>query len=120
MLAELRSLGPPVEAVYGNADERLLQETLPASRIVEVDWARIGIVHEAGPAAGRETRLLKRFPDCEAVVYGHTHLPQAQRVEGVWILNPGSPTERRSASARSLLLLEIAGKKLEPKLVSLR
>jgi putative phosphoesterase len=118
-LAELRALGPPVEAVYGNADERALKETLPAERIVEVGQARIGMVHIPGPAADRERRLLGRFPGCEAVVYGHTHLPQVERVAGAWILNPGSPTERRRGRSRSLLLLDLAGRKLEPRLVTL-
>jgi predicted phosphodiesterase len=53
------------------------------------------------------------------VIYGHTHVPQAERVAGVWILNPGSPTERRRAASRSMLLLEIHGRKLEPALVAL-
>ena len=78
-------------------DEPALQETLPRERVVEVDGARIGMVHIAGPRAGREERLVARFPGCDAVVYGHTHVPQAERVGDVWILNPGSPTERRAS-----------------------
>ena len=53
------------------------------------------MVHIPGPAAGREERLLRRFPGCEAVLFGHTHLPLVERHGGVWLLNPGSPTERR-------------------------
>jgi len=34
----------------------------------------------------------------------------------VWILNPGSPTERRRASARAMLLLEVEAARLEPRL----
>jgi hypothetical protein len=75
--------------------------------VVEVEGARIGMTHVAGPARGREARLAVAFPGCEAVVYGHTHVPQAERVAGVWILNPGSPTERRRAPARSMLELDI-------------
>jgi uncharacterized protein len=52
-------------------------------------------------------------------VYGHSHLPQLERAAGVWILNPGSPTQRRRAPVRSLIVLEIAGKKLRPRLVEL-
>ena len=55
------------------------------------------MVHIPGPRAGREARLVARFPGCDAVVYGHTHVPQVERFGGVWILNPGSPTERRRA-----------------------
>ena len=118
-LEELRALGPPVEAVWGNADETLLRSSLPKQRIVAVEQVRIGLVHVPGPRAGREARLLARFPGCDAVVYGHTHLPQVERFEGTWILNPGSPTERRRAPARSLLLLDVLGKRLTPRLVTL-
>jgi uncharacterized protein len=118
-LEELRALGPPVEAVYGNADEVVLRGLLPESRVVEVEEARIGMVHDAGPRAARETRLAARFPGADAVVYGHTHVPQAERVRGVWFLNPGSPTERRRSPSRSMLLLDVRARRLEPQLVTL-
>ena len=75
-----------------------LKETLPKQRVVEVGGLRIGMVHDAGPRAAREARLAARFEDCEAVVYGHTHVPQVERFQHLWVLNPGSPTERRSAA----------------------
>jgi putative phosphoesterase len=120
VLEELRSLGPPVEAVFGNTDEPALRELLPKQRVVEVGEARIGMVHAPGPAAGRDARLRGRFPGCDAIVYGHTHVPQAERVGGVWILNPGSPTERRRAPARSMLMLDVVRIRLRPVLVTLR
>jgi uncharacterized protein len=119
VLDELRALGPPVEAVWGNMDEPQLKATLPRERVAEAGRARIGIVHVPGPRAGREERLLRRFRGCDAVVYGHTHLPQVERHGDAWILNPGSPTERRRAAAHSMLLLHVAGGRLEPELVEL-
>jgi uncharacterized protein len=117
-LDELRELGPPVEAVSGNMDEPALKAVLPKEHVAEVAGVRIGMAHVPGPRAGREERLRRRFPGCDAVVYGHTHVPQVERHEGVWILNPGSPTERRSAPGHSMLLLRIAGGALEPELVA--
>jgi uncharacterized protein len=118
-LEELLALGPPVEAVYGNMDEPALKALLPKERIVEAGEARIGMVHIPGPRAGREARLLARFPGCDAIVYGHTHVPEAERHNGVWILNPGSPTERRSAPVRTMLELVVTARNLAPTLVSL-
>jgi putative phosphoesterase len=100
-------------------DESALKESLPRERIVDVEDAHIGLVHIPGPAVGREARLSARFPNCEAVVYGHTHVPQAERFGGVWMLNPGSPTERRRAATRSMLLLDVEGKMLRPRVVPL-
>ena len=108
MLRELEGYAP-VAAVVGNMDEPALQEALPERRVIELDGARIGLVHIPGPRAGREERLLSSFPGCDAVVYGHTHLPQLERHRsGVWILNPGSPTERRRAAFRSMLVVKTA------------
>jgi putative phosphoesterase len=118
VLEDLRGLGP-VEAVYGNMDEAELRESLPKERVVEVSGARIGLVHIPGPAAGREARLVARFPGCDAVVYGHTHIPQVERFGDVWILNPGSPTERRRGPVHSMLVLDVAGAEIRPELVTL-
>src|SRR5688500_8811324 len=75
VLEELERLAP-VEAVAGNMDEPALLAALPERRVVEVDGARVGIVHAPGPAVGRGERLVAAFPDCHAVIYGHTHLPE--------------------------------------------
>ena len=119
VLEDLQALGPPVEGVCGNMDEPALKELLPPERVVDAGEARIGIVHVPGPAAGREARLAARFPDCQAVVYGHTHVPQVERFQHLWILNPGSPTERRSAPVHSMLVLEIRRGRITPELVTL-
>ncbi|MCW2963696.1 MAG: metallophosphoesterase family protein [Actinomycetia bacterium] len=118
-LDELRALGPPIEAVYGNMDEPDLKTSLPKERVVEAEGVRIGLVHIPGPRVGRDARLLARFPGCDAIVFGHTHVPQVEQYEGVWILNPGSPTERRSAPARTMLELVASSGDLAPTLVSL-
>jgi uncharacterized protein len=118
-LEELRSLGPPVEGVHGNMDEPGLKEALPRERVVEAGETRIGMLHIPGPAAGREARLAARFPDCQAVVYGHTHVPHVEQFQHLWVLNPGSPTERRTAPVRSMLILQIRSGRITPELVTL-
>ena len=113
-LDELRAFAP-VEGVYGNMDDATLRAMLPERQVLDVDGARIGVVHSGGPRAGREERLRGWFPGCAAIVYGHTHVPQVERSGGGWILNPGSPTERRRSPLRSLIVLD----ELEPRLVEL-
>jgi putative phosphoesterase len=118
-LEELRALGPAVTGVQGNMDEPALKAALPRQRVVEVEGVRIGLLHDAGPRVGREARLAARFPECEAVVYGHTHVPQAERFQHLWVLNPGSPTERRSAPVHSMLVLSVRGRRITPELITL-
>jgi uncharacterized protein len=102
---ELRRLAPLV-GVVGNMDEPDLRSLLPPKLVVEVEGVRIGMVHDAGPALGRAARLVEAFPGCDAVVYGHTHVPEATKLDDVWVLNPGSPTERRSAPHHAMIGLE--------------
>jgi len=118
-LDELRATGRPVEAVFGNMDEPALKESLPKQHVVEVEGARIGMVHIPGPAAGRAARLRAKFPGCNAVIYGHTHVPEVLRDAGIWILNPGSPTEKRKAPSHAMLVLEVEARRIEPRLVEL-
>lgn len=118
-LQALRALGPPVEAVHGNADEPALRELLALDLVLELEGVRVGMTHVPGPAVGRAERLLARFPGCAAVLYGHTHVPQVDRAGRTWLLNPGSPTERRRAPARTMLELLVAGGEIEPRLVTL-
>jgi putative phosphoesterase len=61
--------------------------------------------------------LVAAFAGCGAVVYGHTHLPEISQQAGVWLLNPGSPTERRGAPAHSMILLEVESGQIRPELV---
>jgi putative phosphoesterase len=100
-------------------DEASLKEALPKQRVVEVGGVRIGMLHDAGPRQRREARLAARFEDCEVVVYGHTHVPQVERFQHLWVLNPGSPTERRTSPTHSMIVLTIQGTRLMPELVTL-
>lgn len=116
---ELEALGPPVHAVHGNMDDAELRERLPETRVVDLGAFSVGMTHDPGPRSGREERLVRRFPGCAAVVYGHTHEPQLARMGDVWILNPGSPTERRRAPSHTMLMLEVSDDGIEPELIRL-
>lgn len=119
VLEDLAAVSPTLYGVHGNMDDVAVRARLPAQRVVEAGSVRIGMTHDAGPRAGRPERLVRRFPGCEAVVYGHTHLPEVSEHEGVWILNPGSPTERRRAPMHTMLVLEIADGRIAPELIEL-
>jgi putative phosphoesterase len=109
---ELRELAP-VDAVVGNMDEPELRSILPPKLVVEHEGVRIGLLHDAGPRLGRAERLVAAFPGCHAIVYGHTHVPEATQLRDVWILNPGSPTERRSAPRHGMITLAVASGRLD-------
>ena len=105
VLAELRGLCPVVLGVHGNVDDAELRRELPESLEVEIGGRTVAVLHDAGPAKGRLSRLRARFPDADAVVFGHSHLPLHETDGGFQIFNPGSPTERRRAPRPSMGLL---------------
>lgn len=102
----LGSLGPPVTAVRGNVDSAALTKRLPETAQATFDGHRLAVIHDAGPAKGRLARMRRRFPDAEAVVFGHSHLPLHESDDGFQIFNPGSPTERRRAPRHSFGIAE--------------
>jgi putative phosphoesterase len=119
VLRDLEAYGPVV-AVYGNVDDAEVRAALPVLATVPAEGARIGVVHDAGPATGRLARLRRRFPDADAVVFGHSHIPLHERApDGFQIFNPGSPTERRRAPAHTMGMLNAAGGRLEFELIAL-
>ena len=107
VLELLRSLGPPLHVISGNVDTEAVRRLVPARLQLELGGVRVGMVHIPGPAAGRFERLHAAFARCDAVIFGHTHMPEHEMRDGVQIFNPGSPTERRRAPARTMGLATI-------------
>ncbi|MDT9695809.1 metallophosphoesterase [Streptomyces sp. P17] len=82
--------------VYGNNDGPDLRARLSEVARADLGGLRFGVVHETGPAAGREIRCAARFPDLDVLVFGHSHIPwDTTAPTGLRLLNPGSPTDRR-------------------------
>ena len=111
VLEEIAAIGPPLHAVHGNVDEPPVLMRLPAARLVEAEGARIAMIHDAGAAAGRLERMRRRFPDADAVVFGHSHIPLHQQdADGAFqIFNPGSPTDRRREPRHTMGLAHVTG-----------
>jgi putative phosphoesterase len=109
VLRELERIGPPLACVHGNVDSAELRRLLPAERVVEAEGARIAILHDAGPRAGRIERMRRRFGErADIVVFGHSHLPLHEQLpDGFQIFNPGSPTERRRAPTHTMGLIRV-------------
>jgi putative phosphoesterase len=112
-LIEIEAIGTPVRAIVGNMDEWELRERLPDETELDLDGVKLALVHDGGPAAGRPARLRRRFPDADAVVFGHSHVPLHERGGGFQIFNPGSPTERRRSPAHSMGLARVQGGSIE-------
>jgi len=107
VLDELRGFAP-VHAVLGNNDAELFG-TLPETVEVEFDGVRVAMIHDSGARKGRAARMRRRFPDAAVVVYGHSHLPHHEVVDGVTYFNPASAGPRRFDYPTSVGYLEKRG-----------
>ena len=96
LLDECQRRARRLVGVYGNNDHGVLRDRLAEVARLEVEGIRFGVVHETGPARGREERCSARFGDLDVLVFGHSHIPWDTTTEsGLRLLNPGSPTDRR-------------------------
>jgi uncharacterized protein len=119
VLDELASLGPPLVGVHGNMDGFDVRAVRPARTVVGVEDAHVGLIHDAGPAQGRLARLRRAFPDADAVVFGHSHIPLLAEEGGFQIFNPGSPTDRRRQPRHTMGLARVDGGRIDFELVAL-
>ncbi|MFF9094987.1 metallophosphoesterase family protein [Streptomyces sp. NPDC014802] len=100
-------------AVYGNNDGPELRARLPEVARAELGGLRFGVVHETGPAQGREARCAARFRDLDVLVFGHSHIPwDTTAPGGLRLLNPGSPTDRRRQPHCTYLTATVADGRL--------
>ncbi|MFP7833798.1 metallophosphoesterase family protein [Marisediminicola sp. LYQ134] len=82
--------------VWGNNDGAELRARLPETARFAVEGVRFAVTHETGAREGRETRADLAFPDTDVLVFGHSHIPwDTTTPNGLRLLNPGSPTDRR-------------------------
>ena len=95
--------------VWGNNDGPELRRRLPEVAHVELGGLRFAVVHETGPATGREMRAERDHPDADVLVFGHSHVPwDTVSPRGLRLLNPGSPTDRRRQPVCTYLTLDVA------------
>ncbi len=101
----------PVKVVAGNMDRPSVREEWPLRDVVQVEDARIGLIHGWGPPQGLPLRVLEAFArdGVNCVVFGHSHVPYLEMEGGVLLFNPGTPTDTRFSSVRSLGILEVEG-----------
>jgi uncharacterized protein len=119
VLEELRGYGQVV-GVQGNADDVAVRMALSQRLDLDLDGAKVVVVHNGGPAAGRLERMRRRYPDADAVIFGHSHIPLHETgPDGFQIFNPGSPTEKRRAPTHTMGLARAKNERVEFELVDL-
>jgi putative phosphoesterase len=106
VLDDLRAIAP-VEAVAGNMDDSRVSLNLPAKKIMPVGQYTLGLTHGKYRIDLQREMIRKEFDNVDVIVYGHSHAPFWGKVDDVYFLNPGSPTDKRYAPFNSVAILEI-------------
>jgi len=98
-----------VEAVCGNMDGHDVKCKLAEKKILNVQGKKICIMHGFGHPDKLVDILKKEFfqekPDI--IIFGHSHAPKNEYIEGVLFFNPGSVTDTVFAPYRSYGIIEI-------------
>jgi putative phosphoesterase len=113
ILSELERIAP-VTAVAGNMDFGGWARGLRGTEVVEIDGASILVLHDLD-----RLDLNPGAAGFQAVVFGHTHLPEVRRNDGVLYLNPGSAGPVRGSKPVSLARVEVREGRLSPQIVML-
>jgi uncharacterized protein len=114
LLDDLEARSRRLVGVYGNNDGPELRRRLPEVARAEIGGLRFGVVHETGPAAGREQRCDALYGDLDVLVFGHSHIPwDTTTPRGLRLLNPGSPTDRRRQPYCTYLTLRVGATGIE-------
>ena len=114
LLDQLEQHSARLVAVFGNNDGESLRRRLPEVARVELDGLALTVIHETGASKGREARCDQWFPESDVLVFGHSHIPwDTVTGQGLRLLNPGSPTDRRRQPHCTYMTAEVAGGRLE-------
>jgi putative phosphoesterase len=88
VLEGLKALGE-VKAVCGNMDSGELKRMLPEKELFVANGKKIGLTHGSGGPWGIANRIRQMFNDVDLIIFGHSHEPCQQYLEGSLLFNPG-------------------------------
>jgi hypothetical protein len=116
ILSELERIAP-VTAVFGNTDSLLPLKEVEVFELGRHKFLLQHIVQPHTPAVLLSDRIQREKPN--AIIFGHTHKPFDQIIEGIWYFNPGYAGKTRFGMERSVALLHFHRDKIKPEFLKL-
>ncbi|NLI13481.1 metallophosphoesterase family protein [Pelotomaculum propionicicum] len=107
-VALAEATGLPVKAVLGNCDKI---DVGPEEQLIDLAGRRILLTHgHIGWGKHWPDKILERAREAgaEAIVFGHTHMAENVKEDGVLFFNPGSIGKPRDQARPSYGVLEIS------------
>ncbi len=112
VLIKLREISP-VLPVKGNMDSGKWANNLNITETLEIGGVSIYMLHNI------ENIDLAPEGVFDAVIFGHTHSPMAEKQNNVLFLNPGSASYPRANTNASVAILSINGKDIQVNFINL-
>ncbi len=110
-LADLQKLEKiqKVEAVYGNMDDPDLKDFLPQRKIINCEGFSMGLFHGKGGPRQVLDSVREEFKKdkIHMAIFGHSHQPLNEEIDGVLYFNPGSPNDTVFAPFCSYGIIQI-------------
>ena len=114
VLRELEAIAP-LTVVRGNNDNGSWAKGIAATEVLQVGEVFIYVLHNLA-----ELDLDPVAAGFQVVVSGHSHQPAIEERDGVLYVNPGSAGPRRFKLPVAIAELEVAGRSVKAKIVTLR
>ncbi len=114
-----KQLDIPCCAVPGNCDFDMLHNQ---EEIIEFHGHKILLVHGHQYGVKRDlNNIFYRGKELEAdaVVFGHTHMPHCEKIDDLWLINPGSPSRPRISGQSTYAILQVSEHELRPSILKL-
>ncbi len=110
VLKELEAVCPKVFVVTGNMDSKEVAKKYPQKQIIQVSGFKLGLMHGYGHPQNLVNVLKDAFKNdkCNIIVFGHSHKPMNENLDGIIFFNSGSATDF-SADCNSYGIIEING-----------
>jgi len=105
----LKKIFKKFKGVAGNMDPREIKERLPEKEIIKIGKYTIGITHGIGHPSGLVELLKNIFKkdNVDIIIFGHSHTPMNETIDGILFFNPGSPTDKIFSPYNSYGIIEI-------------
>jgi uncharacterized protein len=116
VLEEVAEIAPLI-AVPGNNDDEELQNILSETTRFQVGKFTFGVLHGHGGRSAKQEAIRRWAGKVDCVMFGHSHMPLVDRVQGTVLFNPGSATERRWHPHFGIGLIRVTEEGFTPDLI---
>jgi putative phosphoesterase len=107
----------PIIAVVGNNDDQELQYILKRTARFTIGRFTFGVIHGHGGKSARSEAAIVFGGKVDCVLFGHSHRPLIETVDGTIYFNPGSATDRRWFEHFGVGIIRVTADRLDPELI---